>query len=203
MSKKEIVEYILAQVDREQKRQPPYTVISKARQEFEKRLLSGEVHKDDFSGVNDGEKVILVISGVDYSEERASKTTGGFAGVSYKVTKRTSVRAGGFQAGSKVELTELDSGSLIITDQRVIFDGKTNFKERKLAEIAKYDVSGNTLVLSIKGKQKKEFYSNIRDYSPIDIDLVPQNKDVWEEDTYRWQLTSSDLKKLIAKIKGK
>ncbi|MFW5828187.1 MAG: hypothetical protein ACOCU4_08845, partial [Alkalispirochaeta sp.] len=72
------------------------------------------------------EALISMPHGVDLYEERVRhEYQGGTAGFSFRVAKGVSFRVGGFK-GQRVPVTEqkhIDSGALVITNKRVVFNG--------------------------------------------------------------------------------
>lgn len=70
---------------------------------------------------------VLISNGVEYLEERAVRdTSGGFTSIRVPIVKGISISTGRFGAESRSydELKKIDIGNLIVTNKRVIFDGK-------------------------------------------------------------------------------
>ena len=85
----------------------------------------------------------------------------------------------------------------------MIFDGAKTFKEIPYSKMRNWNVKNHALELSIAGKQKKEFYSNINNYPSREIELVPKHDEKWLPTTLTWELNDlnffSILKRIIKK----
>ena len=135
-------------------------------------LIIEALESGDFSGLppiqeppvmlKKGEEALLVMpDAVDLYEERVRhEYQGGTAGVSLRVAKGMSVRAGGFK-GERVPVSEqkhIDTGSLTVTNKRLIFIGpskSTSFATNKILNVEGYD---DGIRVNREGKQKPEYY---------------------------------------------
>jgi len=86
----------------------------------------------------------MVFSGITLMEPRAvSQTRGGYAGPTIRVAKGVSFRMGSVAARSESheELRNIDKGTLVLTNKRLIFMGSkrtTNIDLRKIISITAY-----------------------------------------------------------------
>lgn len=86
------------------------------------------------------EQIILIMTGVSLVETRrmGSSFKGGSAGVSYRLTKRVSVRSGSFQGqsipGAEVP-TIVDIGQFVVTTERAVFTGPKQSREFEFSKL--------------------------------------------------------------------
>ncbi len=80
----------------------------------------------------------------------------GFGGV--RVAKGIYIGATKGRSVSTDELTEIDQGSLILTNQRVIFDGKLNSRDIKLDKLLSIDQYSDGIEIAIEGWSKGQVY---------------------------------------------
>ena len=100
----------------------------------------------------------------DLLEERVigRRYVGGSSGVSLRVAKGVSVRVGASRGNSISERGTVitDSGSLTITNKRIVFVGANKTLTIKLENLAHYAVHGEILSFSDRGKNKTFQLSN-------------------------------------------
>ena len=82
---------------------------------------------------------------------KRTKIVGQTAGVSYKVSKNTRVRFGGFQGEPQTTISEeeSDTGTVYVTNQRFIFGGAKQVVTVAIEKVAKVSLDGNNDVLQI------------------------------------------------------
>ena len=120
-----------------------------------------------------GEHVIAVVSEVGLIESRRGPTEfrGGSTGVSFRLTKRVSVRKSGMRGTAtpgEETPTIIDEGKFIISDTRAIFVGNKQSREFEWDNLLSYD-------MQIVGKKNAILYlpvSNRQKVSGIASDLV-------------------------------
>jgi len=107
------------------------------------------------------EKTSIIISNISLLEPRAVRqTVGGYAGPTIRVAKGVSFKMGRIAAKSESheELRNIDQGSLILTNKRLIFIGSkrtTNIDLRKIIAIEPY-MDG--IAVQRENKQKTEYF---------------------------------------------
>ena len=107
-----------------------------------------------------GEKVYLVRENVHLYEGRRNQYRGNSMGMSIRVAPRLSIRSSDY-SGSRSEevMTLLDSGDLIISNQRVLFRGLKKTIDVKLTDLIAVDVEDDGLLyIARKNKQRVEAY---------------------------------------------
>lgn len=82
---------------------------------------------------------------------KRTKIVGGTAGVSYKVSRNTRVRLGGFQGEPRTSIydEEADTGTVYVTNQRFIFGGEKGVVTVPIEKVAKIAIEGNDDVVRI------------------------------------------------------
>jgi hypothetical protein len=106
--------------------------------------------------LKEGESVFLEES-TDLQETRAVRTfSGGSRGVGFRVAKGISVRAGGFSGTSESnqKWKALDTGNLIITNQRLIFNGSKENRSFPIKKILSVETFIESIRISIDGRAK-------------------------------------------------
>lgn len=73
--------------------------------------------------LENGEQVYMRITGISYLEERTSRVNYGGGGASFHVAKGVTIRSGGGTAVPVRQLQIVDSGSIYITNKKVVFIG--------------------------------------------------------------------------------
>lgn len=110
-----------------------------------------------------GEEVILVMDGVSLIETKKTGSTfkGGSAGLSYRLTKRVSVRTGTFEGQSipGVEFPAIvDTGQFVVTTQRAVFTGSKQSREfdfKNLLSVSRQEIGGDHSVLYLPTSNRK------------------------------------------------
>lgn len=103
------------------------------------------------------EKAFLLEENVIFRETRSvSKRSG--AGLGFRLFK--GVYVGGYkgEARSHPELRDIDNGSLILTNKRLVFDGSIENKVINLDKILSIQVYLDSIEISIEDKSKSSFF---------------------------------------------
>lgn len=106
------------------------------------------------------EDLLLSFPNISLSEPRAVRT-GAYGGPSFRVAKGVSLRVGGFRAQSHEEIKNIDSGTLTLTNKRIVFSGtkrNTNIPLRKIISLEPYN---DAIAIRREGKGKTEYYTGI------------------------------------------
>lgn len=148
------------------------------------------------------ERSILELRNIEYLEERSTGIEGGHAGVSYKVSKNVTLRTGRFKGTSTRARTLIDKGQLIITSLRIVFSGNNYVKEIPYTNILTLEVKRDDIVISIKGKQKKETYRGFLSFDPIIVNIPKAKGNTKEFPPHKWFLTGVKLKSIIGKLRS-
>lgn len=110
------------------------------------------------------EELIFSIPNISLWEPRSiRKTSGGYGGPSFRVTKGVYFRVGGFKAQgeSHEELRTIDQGALTLTNKRLVFSGSkrsVNIDIRKILSVEPYS---DGIALRRDGYQKTQYFTNI------------------------------------------
>lgn len=111
-----------------------------------------------------GERAVAVIPGVTLKEPRSvRKTYGGGGGPSIRIAKGVYFRTSGFgsRSESHEEIKVIDSGTLTLTNRRMVFTGgkrTINFPLRKVVGMEPYR---DGLAINREGKQRTEYYTGL------------------------------------------
>ncbi|HOB18297.1 MAG TPA: hypothetical protein PKK74_06355 [Candidatus Methanoculleus thermohydrogenotrophicum] len=111
-----------------------------------------------------GERAVAVIPGVTLKEPRSvRKTYGGGGGPSIRIAKGVYFRTSGFgsRSESHEEIKAIDSGTLTLTNRRLVFAGgkrTINFPLKKIVGLKPYK---DALAINRDGKQRTEYYTGL------------------------------------------
>ncbi len=111
-----------------------------------------------------GERAVAVIPGVTLKEPRSvRKTYGGGGGPSIRIAKGVYFRTGGFasQSESHEEIREIDSGTLTLTNRRMVFTGAKRTVNVPLGKIVGMEPYKDAIAINRDGKQRTEYYTGI------------------------------------------
>lgn len=112
---------------------------------------------------NEGEEILLMVSGVALVESKRlpSTFTGGSSGLSYRLTKRVTVRTGAVR-GQSVQGAEVpgisDTGQFVITTKRAVFTGTKQSREflySKLLSVSKLEIAKGATALFLPVSNRK------------------------------------------------
>lgn len=111
-----------------------------------------------------GERAVAVIPGVTLKEPRSVRTTyGGGAGPSFRIAQGVYFRTGGFAARSESheEIKVIDSGTLTLTNRRMVFTGGKRTINFPLGKIVGMEPYRDGIAVNRDGKQRTEYYTGL------------------------------------------
>ncbi|MCC7566467.1 MAG: hypothetical protein KO206_09380 [Methanomicrobiaceae archaeon] len=111
-----------------------------------------------------GERAVAVIPGITLKEPRSvRKTYGGGGGPSFRIAKGVYLRTGGFAARSESheEIKVIDSGTLTLTNRRMIFTGGKRTVNFPLGKIVGMEPYRDGIAINRDGKQRTEYYTGL------------------------------------------
>jgi hypothetical protein len=109
-----------------------------------------------------GETIQACVPNTTLMEPRAVRRyQAGSRGVSIRVMKGLSFRVGGYagQSESHEELRSIDVGTLVLTNERLLFVGSKRTTNIRLADLVTVEAYADALRISRQGKAKPEFYA--------------------------------------------
>jgi hypothetical protein len=124
--------------------------------------------------LNDGEELLCVFPGTTLLEPRAVRTwRGRYGGPSFRIAKGVSFRLGESRGTSEShdEMRALDHGTLVITNQRLVFLGSGRTSSVALGKVIDIEAYSDAIRLNRQGKQRVEYFQFSSDLQ------VPYNKD--------------------------
>ena len=104
-----------------------------------------------------GERLFFSLPGIILREPR-SVSNGVYGGPSIHIAKGVTIRTGAFQAQSHEELEDIDQGTLVLTNKRLVFAGSKRSVETVLAKLISVDAYSDAVAIRREGKEKTEFY---------------------------------------------
>ena len=107
------------------------------------------------------EEANLVLEGISLREPRAVRQTyGGYGGPSFRVAKGVSFRLGSVAARSESheELRDIDKGTLVLTNKRLIFIGSKRTNNIELKKIIAIEAYKDGIGSQRENKQKTEYF---------------------------------------------
>jgi len=102
-----------------------------------------------------------VVEYLQFWEDRAvRKTSGGFGGFGFRVAKGVTFRVGKFGATGKthMERKHIDTGTITLTNKRVVFVGARKNMDFALSKIISVEPFSNGFAISRSNKQKTEYF---------------------------------------------
>lgn len=108
-----------------------------------------------------GEEIFLLLNNISLLEPRAVRTTvGGYGGPTFRVAKGVSFRLGGVSARSESheELRNIDKGTLVLTNKRLIFIGSKRTTNIALNKIIALEPYKDGVASQRENKQKTEYF---------------------------------------------
>jgi hypothetical protein len=133
------------------------------------------------------ETAIFMIPNISLSENRSVRT-GTYGSSRIRVAKGISIGGGSFRSQSHEELTELDKGSLTLTNQRIVFMGRSHSLDIPLKNITFIEPYLNAIVVGREGKTRSEQFTGIDKFS---FDIAVDNR------TWAIPLTGGIMKFMI------
>jgi DNA-directed RNA polymerase subunit M/transcription elongation factor TFIIS len=105
------------------------------------------------------EKIVFMLSPIDYLEERSKRVSGRGQGYSFRVAKGVWYRTSQFRSEYADTITKLDSGVMAFTNKRYIFLGNTKNIDQPLASLTSINPFADGVAFVRSGKQRTEFFS--------------------------------------------
>jgi hypothetical protein len=105
------------------------------------------------------EKIIFMMSPIDYLEERSKRVSGRGQGYSFRVAKGVWYRTSQFRSEYADTITKLDSGVMAFTNKRYIFLGNSKNIDQPLTSLTAINPFADGVSFVRSGKQRTEFFS--------------------------------------------
>lgn len=141
----------------------PISRILKNEAQALKELVLESAIQDLSIKLNDLERIILKLDGVQLLEFKNINNKGMYQGISLRVMDGLSYRVGEFSSKQKQALTGLDVGELIFTSDRLIFLGARESLELSLKKLLSVDIAGEMLEIHQTGRSKVIFFGGLSD----------------------------------------
>lgn len=113
---------------------------------------------------NPNETVVYAVSDVIFSEPRSVRETSGrYGGPSIRIAKGMTWRMGGFKSSSESheELRNIDTGTLTITNKRLVFSGAVKNITVDLKKLVSLEPYEDGISISKEGKASPAYFTNI------------------------------------------
>jgi hypothetical protein len=144
------------------KESPVSRILKNEAQALEELVLESAI-QDLSIKLNDLERIILKLDGVQLLEFKNINNKGMYQGISLRVMDGLSYRVGEFSSKQKQALTNLDVGELIFTSDRLIFLGARESLELSLKKLLSVDIAGEMLEIHQTGRSKVIFFGGLND----------------------------------------
>jgi hypothetical protein len=141
---------------------PISRILKNEEQALEELVLESAI-QDLSINLNDLERIILKLDGVQLLEFKNINNKGMYQGISLRVMDGLSYRVGEFSSKQKQALTGLDVGELIFTSDRLIFLGARESLELSLKKLLSVDIAGEMLEIHQTGRSKVIFFGGLND----------------------------------------
>ena len=141
---------------------PISRILKNEAQALEELVLESAI-QDLSIKLNDLERIILKLDGVQLLEFKNINNKGMYQGISLRVMDGLSYRVGEFSSKQKQALTGLDVGELIFTSDRLIFLGARESLELSLKKLLSVDIAGEMLEIHQTGRSKVIFFGGLSD----------------------------------------
>ena len=141
---------------------PISRILKNEAQALEELVLDSAI-QDLSIKLNDLERIILKLDGVQLLEFKNINNKGMYQGISLRVMDGLSYRVGEFSSKQKQALTGLDVGELIFTSDRLIFLGARESLELSLKKLLSVDIAGEMLEIHQTGRSKVIFFGGLND----------------------------------------
>jgi len=139
---------------------PISRILKNEAQALEELVLESAI-QDLSIKLNDLERIILKLDGVQLLEFKNINNKGMYQGISLRVMDGLSYRVGEFSSKQKQALTGLDVGELIFTSDRLIFLGARESLELSLKKLLSVDIAGEMLEIHQTGRSKVIFFGGL------------------------------------------
>lgn len=104
-----------------------------------------------------GERLVFVFNAITLREPH-SVSTGYYGGPSLHVAKGLTIRTGAFRAQSHEELKDIDSGTLSLTNRRLIFAGALHSVEVALTKLTSIEAYADAIAIRRAGREKTQLF---------------------------------------------
>ncbi|MGO8685246.1 MAG: hypothetical protein ACLQUT_11815 [Thermoleophilia bacterium] len=104
-----------------------------------------------------GERLVFVFDAITLREPH-SVSTGYYGGPSLHVAKGLTIRTGAFRAQSHEELKDIDSGTLSLTNKRLVFAGALRSVEVALAKLTSIEAYSDAIAIRRAGREKTQLF---------------------------------------------
>lgn len=105
------------------------------------------------------EKIVFMLSPIDYLEERTKRGSGGMGNFSFRIAKGVWYRTPQMYSKYADSIKKLDSGVMVLTNKRYIFLGNTKNIDQPLKSLTAINPFADGVSFVRSGKQKTEFFS--------------------------------------------
>jgi hypothetical protein len=119
-------------------------------------LYKGEVPIN----LKEDERIIILFNNISLSEPTKIRK-GTHFGTSIRISKGLWIRPGRFKSHSNEKIKEIDSGKLIITNQRIIFLGENRNKNISLKNIISLEPCDEGIIINRSNYSKTEYFKGI------------------------------------------
>lgn len=119
--------------------------------------MRGDLKRDIILKKN--EIIVIMLSPIDYLEERSKRVSGGGQGLSFRIAKGVWYRTSQFRSEYTDTITKLDSGVMTFTNERYIFLGNTKNIDQPLTSLTAINPFLDGVSFIRSGKQRTEFFS--------------------------------------------
>ncbi|MEJ5229941.1 MAG: zinc ribbon domain-containing protein [Pseudothermotoga sp.] len=140
-----------------------------------------------------GETMILSLKNISFLEaRRVTQTYGDYVGPTIRLSENISLNLGSFDSEtiSTEELEQIDTGTLTITDRRIVFKGQKRTVNIDLSKIISIDASKDQIGLAVEGIEKTLHFKDV-DRSGVHITAEIEGR------KYEENLSGEFLKYLI------
>ncbi len=145
------------------------------------------------------EFLIFEIPNIELCEERTIKRTGSYQGFSVRIMKGVSYRFGGFQSAPQKGITELDVGTLTVTNKRLVFAGSTKSVAYPLSKINSIDAAENGICVSRTGKAKVEYFLETSNTSLTEM-VTPDEGEAFEPEAITYRFSGYECEAILTTL---
>ena len=142
-------------------KEAPITRISPIEAKALESLVFENAIQDSSIRLNEHERIILKLYGVELLEYKNINNKGMYQGISLRVMDGLSYRIGEFSHKQKQALASLDFGELIFTSDRLIFLGTQESLELSLKKLLSINIAGEMLEIHQTGRSKVIFFNDL------------------------------------------
>ena len=125
-----------------------------------------------------GEEAYLILNNVEFREARSVRVShGGGGGVSFRVAKGVTLHTGTGrgQSESHEEIRTIDTGQLVLTNKRLIFNGNKKTVPLQLNKIVSMNEYSDAIAIRVENKQKTQYFVNVNKRVYLDFSVNGNN----------------------------